>query len=149
MRVVFLGTGAFAVPSLAALIRSGHEVAALVTQPDRERGRGRALAPPPTKELAAAHGIPVLQPPRIKRPEAIEELRALRPDVQVVVAYGQILPRAVIDLAPMGTVNVHSSLLPRHRGAAPIHWAILEGDAETGVTTMMIDEPRVFSSMIE
>lgn len=140
MRVVFLGSGAFAVPSLEALLEAGHDVAALVTQPDREKGRGRAVAATPTKVAAERRGLPVLQPRRIKDPQAIEELRALRPEVQVVVAYGQILPRAVIDIPPLGTVNVHSSLLPRYRGAAPIHWAIVDGEGETGVTTMLIDE---------
>lgn len=138
--MVFLGSGAFAVPSLEAVLDAGHDVAALVTQPDREKGRGRALSATPTKVLAARRGIPVLQPRRIKDPQAIEDLRALRPDVQVVVAYGQILPRAVIDIPPLRTVNVHSSLLPRYRGAAPIHWAIVNGERETGVTTMLIDE---------
>jgi len=140
VRVVFLGTGAFAVPSLEAVLEAGHDVAALVTQPDREKGRGRVLGAPPTKVLAERRGVPVLQPARIKDPRAIDELRALRPDVQVVVAYGQILPRAVIDIPPLGTVNVHSSLLPRYRGAAPIQWAIVNGERETGVTTMRIDE---------
>jgi methionyl-tRNA formyltransferase len=112
----------------------------LVTQPDREKGRGRALAATPAKVLAERRGVPVLQPRRIKEPAAVEELRALRPDVQVVVAYGQILPRAVIDIPRLGTVNVHSSLLPRYRGAAPIHWAVVNGEPETGVTTMLIDE---------
>jgi len=140
VRVVFLGSGAFAVPSLAALLDAGHDVAALVTQPDREKGRGRALAATPAKVLAERRGVKVLQPRRIKEPPAIEELRALRPEVQVVVAYGQILPRAVIDIPPLGTVNVHSSLLPRYRGAAPIHWAVVDGERETGVTTMLIDE---------
>jgi methionyl-tRNA formyltransferase len=140
VRVVFLGTGLFAVPSLEALLDAGHEVAALVTQPDREKGRGRVLAAPPAKVVAERRGVPVLQPARIKDPRAVDELRALRPDVQVVVAYGQILPRAVIDIPPLGTVNVHSSLLPRYRGAAPIHWAIVNGERETGVTTMLIDE---------
>jgi len=140
VRVVFLGSGAFAVPSLAALLDAGHDVAAVVTQPDREKGRGRALAATPAKVLAEQRGVPVLQPRRIKEPAAIEELRALRPDVQVVVAYGQILPRTVIDIPRLGTVNVHSSLLPRYRGAAPIHWAVVNGERETGVTTMLIDE---------
>ena len=140
MRVVFLGSGAFAVPSLEALLDAGHEVAALVTQPDREKGRGRALAATPAKVVAERRGVPVLQPPRIKQPEAIEQVRALHPDVQVVVAYGQILPRIVIDIPPLRTVNVHSSLLPRYRGAAPIQWAVVNGESETGVTTMLIDE---------
>jgi methionyl-tRNA formyltransferase len=140
MRIVFLGSGAFAVPSLRALVAAGHDVAAVVTQPDREKGRGRTLQPPPVKPAAEALGLRVLQPPRIKSPDALEALRALRPELSVVVAYGQILPRAVIDIAPRGTVNVHSSLLPKYRGAAPIHWAVVNGEAETGVTTMLIDE---------
>ena len=140
MRIAFLGSGAFAIPSLQALVDAGHEIAAVVTQPDREKGRGRSLQPPPVKPVAEALGLRVLQPKRIRAPEAQEELRALAPELQVVVAYGQILPRAVIDLARRGTINVHSSLLPRYRGAAPIHWAIVNGETETGVTTMMIDE---------
>lgn len=140
MRVVFLGSGAFAIPSFEALLDAGHDIAALVTQPDKEKGRGRGQAPPPLKPVAERRGIPVLQPRRIREPEAVEALRALAPEVQVVVAYGQILPRAVIDLAPRGTVNVHGSLLPRYRGAAPIQWAIANGERETGVTTMLIDE---------
>jgi methionyl-tRNA formyltransferase len=140
VRIVFLGSGAFAIPSLRALVDAGHEVAGVVTQPDREKGRGQSMQPPPVKPVAMALGLPVLQPPRIRAPEAQAALRALAPQMQVVVAYGQILPRAVIDLAPGGTINVHSSLLPRYRGAAPIHWAIVNGEAETGVTTMMIDE---------
>lgn len=140
MRVVFLASGAFAIPSLEALIGAGHEVVALVTQPDRESGRGQALAPPKVKPVAERHGVRVLQVPRVRAPEAQTALRELRPQLQVVVAFGQILPRTVIEIAPRGTVNVHASLLPRLRGAAPIQWAIANGDAETGVTTMQIDE---------
>ena len=140
MRVVFLASGAFAVPSLEALVGAGHDVAALVTQPDRVSGRGLALVAPKVKPVAERHGIPVLQFERVRRPEAQEALRQLAPELQVVVAFGQILPRAVIDIAPRGTVNVHASLLPRLRGAAPIQWAIANGDTETGVTTMQIDE---------
>jgi methionyl-tRNA formyltransferase len=140
LRIVFLGSGAFAIPSLEALAGAGYDVAALVCQPDKEKGRGRALAPPPTKPVAEARGIPVLQPRRVRAPEAVEDLRRLAPDLQVVVAYGQILPRSVIDIPRLGTVNVHGSLLPRFRGAAPIQWSIASGDAETGVTTMLIDE---------
>ncbi len=140
MRIVFLGSGAFAIPSFEATLDAGHEVVALVTQPDRERGRGRALAPPPLKPVAEKRGVSVLQPRRVGEPEAVETLRALAPDVQIVAAYGQILPRAIIDLAPRGTINVHASLLPRYRGAAPIQWAIVRGETETGVTTMLIDE---------
>jgi len=140
LRVVFLASGAFAIPSLEALVAAGHELAAVVTQPDRESGRGQALAPPPVKPVAERLGLRVLQPPRVRAPEAQAELRELGPELQVVVAFGQILPRAVIDVAPRGTVNVHASLLPRLRGAAPIQWAIANGDRETGVTTMQIDE---------
>jgi len=140
MRVVFLGSGAFAIPSFQALIEAGHDVAALFTQPDREKGRGRGLAPPPLKPVAEALGVAVHQPRRVRDEAAQELLRALASDVQVVVAYGQILPRSVIDIPPHGTVNVHASLLPRYRGAAPIQWAIVNGERETGVTTMLIDE---------
>jgi len=140
MRVVFLGSGSFAIPSLEALLDAGHDVAAVVTQPDREKGRGRELSPPPLKPVAAARGLKVLQPRRVREPESVATLEALAPEVQVVVAYGQILPRSVIDIAPRGTVNVHASLLPRYRGAAPVQWAIVNGEAETGVTTMLIDE---------
>ena len=139
MRIVFLGTGDFAVPSLEALLGAGHDVAAVVTQPDRERGRGRHVAPPPVKPVAEARGMGVLQPRRIREDSAIAALREMRPEVLVVVAYGQILPKAVLDLARRGAVNVHASLLPRWRGAAPIQWAIAAGDTETGVTTMQLD----------
>lgn len=140
MRIVFLGSGSFAIPCFEALLAAGHEVAALLTQPDKQKGRGRTLAPPPLKPVAERHGIPVVQPRRIREPEATLALRRLRPEVQVVVAYGQILPRAVIEIPPLGTVNVHASLLPKYRGAAPIQWAIVNGESETGVTTMLIDE---------
>lgn len=139
MRVVFMGSGSFAIPSLLALLDAGHEVAAVVTQPDREKGRGRAVTPPPVKPVALARGLPVLQPGRVKEPEAQAALRALAPDVQVVVAYGQILPTSVIEIPRLRTVNVHGSLLPRYRGAAPVQWAIVRGERETGVTTMLID----------
>jgi methionyl-tRNA formyltransferase len=139
-RIVFFGSGAFAIPSLEALLDAGHDVRGLVTQPDREKGRGRSLQPPPLKPVAEARGIPVLQPRRIREPAAENAVRALAPELSVVVAYGQILPRAVLDLAPLGAVNVHASLLPRHRGAAPIQWALASGESETGVTTMLLDE---------
>ncbi len=140
MRIVFLGSGAFAIPCFEELLDSGHGVVALVTQPDRQKGRGKSLAPPPLKPIAEARGIPVLQPHRVREPEAQEALRRLAPELQVVVAFGQILPRSVIDIAPRGTVNVHASLLPELRGAAPIQWAIANGEKKTGVSTMMIDE---------
>ena len=135
-----MGSGAFAIPSFEVLVDAGHGVAALVTQPDREKGRGRALAPPALKPVAEARGVKVLQPNRVREAEAQAALRALAPDVQVVVAYGQLLPGAVIDIPRFGTVNVHASLLPRYRGAAPIAWAIAKGETETGVTTMLLDE---------
>ena len=134
-----MGSGAFAIPSLVALLERGHDVVTVVTQPDRERGRGRQLAAPPVKVEAARLGLSVRQPQRVREPDVEASLRALAPDVQVVAAYGQILPPSVIDIARLGTVNVHGSLLPRYRGAAPIQWAIANGDAVTGVTTMMID----------
>jgi methionyl-tRNA formyltransferase len=140
VRIVFLGSGAFAIPSFEALLDAGHDVAALVTQPDREKGRGRGIAPPPLKPVAEARGVRVLQPRRVRDGEAQDALRALAPELQVVVAYGQMLPRAVLEIAPRGTINVHASLLPRYRGAAPIQWAIVRGETETGVTTMQIDE---------
>jgi methionyl-tRNA formyltransferase len=124
---------------LQALLHAGHQVAAVVTQPDREKGRGLQPAPPPLKTAALQHGLPVLQPRKVREPEAQAALRALAPELQVVAAYGQILPQSVIDIAPRGTVNVHGSVLPRYRGAAPVQWAIARGETETGVTTMLID----------
>jgi methionyl-tRNA formyltransferase len=140
VRIVFFGSGAFAVPCLEALAASGHELAVLVTQPDREKGRGRQLSPPPLKPVAQALGIPVLQPPRVREPDARAAIAALRPELCVVVAYGQILPRALLEVPPRGMVNVHASLLPRYRGAAPIQWAIARGETVTGVSTMLLDE---------
>ena len=140
MRLVFLGSGRFAVASLEALVEARHHVAAVVTQPDRESGRGRAVCPPPVKPVAQSLGLPVLQPPRIKSPDALAALAHLAPDVQVVVAYGQILPAPVLAIPPLGTINVHASLLPLYRGAAPVQWAIANGERETGVTAMLLDE---------
>jgi methionyl-tRNA formyltransferase len=139
MRLVFLGTPAFAVPTLERIVRAGHEVAAVVTQPDRPRGRGQQSAFPPVKETAVRLGLPVYQPERVRRPEAVEHLRALAPDAMVVVGYGQIIPQVVIDIAPLGIINVHASLLPKYRGAGPIQWAIANGETSTGVTTMRIN----------
>jgi methionyl-tRNA formyltransferase len=139
MRLVFLGTPAFAVPTLERVVAAGHEVVEAVTQPDRPRGRGRQLAASPVKEAAVRLGIPVYQPERVRRPEAVEHLRALALDAMVVVGYGQIIPQSVIDLAPLGIINVHASLLPKYRGAGPIQWAIANGETRTGVTTMRID----------
>ena len=139
IRTVFMGTPAFALPTLQGLLASGLQLVGVYTQPDRPKGRGKQLAPPPVKLLAEQHGIPVFQPPRLRRPEVVEELRALAPDLIVVVAYGQILPQSVLDIPRHGCINVHASLLPRHRGAAPINKAIMDGDQETGITTMLMD----------
>ncbi len=139
MRLVFLGTPVFAVPSLEKLVAVGRRVIAVVTQPDRPRNRGQRDAPPPVKEAALRFGIPVHQPERIRRPEALELIRSLAPDAMVVIGYGQIIPQSIIDIPPLGIVNVHASLLPKYRGAAPIQWAIVHGETRTGVTTMRID----------
>lgn len=139
MRVAFLGSGRFAIPSLEALVAAGHELAVVVSQPDKPQGRGRSLAPPPLKPVALRLGLPLLQPRRIRDPEAVAALAAARAELHVVVAYGQILPTPVLDIPPRGTINVHASLLPKFRGAAPIQWAIVAGETETGVTTMLLD----------
>jgi methionyl-tRNA formyltransferase len=139
MRLAFLGTPAFAVPTLERIVEAGHQVLAVLTQPDRPRGRGQQLAAPPVKETALHLGLPVYQPERVRRPEAVEYLRGLGIDAMVVVGYGQIIPQTVIDLAPLGIINVHASLLPKYRGAGPIQWAIINGETRTGVTTMRID----------
>jgi methionyl-tRNA formyltransferase len=138
MRLIFLGTPAFAVPTLEAVTRT-HDVVAVVTQPDRPKGRSQDLAASPVKQAALRLGLPVYQPERIKRPEAHAHLASLQPEIMVVVGYGQIIPQSVIDIAPRGIVNVHASLLPKYRGAAPIQWAIVNGDTRTGVTTMQIN----------
>jgi methionyl-tRNA formyltransferase len=139
IKVIFLGTPEFAVPTLDRIIAAGHAVSLVVTQPDRPKGRKQELIPSPVKAAAARHGIPVYQPERIRRPEALERLKELAPQVMVVVGYGQIIPQSVIDLAPLGIINVHASLLPELRGAAPIQWSIVRGFKSTGVTTMRID----------
>lgn len=139
MRLIFLGTPAFAVPTLERIVTAGHSVLLVVTQPDRPRGRGQNAAPPPVKQAALRFGLPVYQPERVRRPEAVEALRGLPVDAMVVVGYGQIIPQSMIDLAPLGIINMHGSLLPRYRGAGPIQWAILNGETRTGVTTMRID----------
>ncbi len=139
MRLAFLGTPQFAVPTLERTVQAGHQVLAVITQPDRPRGRGHETAASPVKLAAARLGLPVFQPERVRRPEAVEFLRGLAVDAMVVVGYGQIIPQTVIDLAPLGIINVHASLLPKYRGAAPIQWAIANGETWTGVTTMRID----------
>ncbi len=138
MRLIFLGTPAFAVPTLEAVARR-HEVISVITQPDRPKGRGQELAASAVKQAAVRLGLPVYQPERIKRAEAQAHLVSLAPEIMVVVGYGQIIPQSVIDIAPRGIINVHASLLPKYRGAAPIQWAIINGETRTGVTTMQIN----------
>lgn len=139
MRLIFLGTPDFGVPSLRALVRAGHEVAAVVTQPDRPAGRGKKLKACPLKQAAQLMGLPVLSFERIRAPENVAQLEALRPDVMVTAAYGQILNNRVLGIAPRGVVNVHGSLLPRYRGPAPIQWALINGERVTGITTMLTE----------
>jgi len=140
MRIVFIGAGEIGVPTLQALLKSEHEVVGVVTQPDKPVGRSQLIEPPPIKKALSGTNIPVLQPARIKDRQAIEEIRALRPDVIVVMAYGQILPRDVLEIPEIGCLNLHASLLPRWRGAAPIQAAIAAGDREIGITVMYMDE---------
>ena len=138
MRIVFMGTPASAAASLEALLDGPDEVVGVVTQPDRPSGRGQATTPSPVRRIADGRGIPVLTPVRMKDPGLLERLRGWKPDLMAVVAYGRILPQTILDVAPLGCVNVHYSLLPRYRGAAPMQWAILQGEAVTGVTTMRL-----------
>ncbi len=132
MRIVFFGTPSFAIPSLSELLQSGHEVGAVVTQPDKKKGRHRVLTAPPVKELAVGRGIPVLQPEKMKDPLFLEELTRISPDVIIVVAYGKILPPQILGLPPHGCINVHASLLPKYRGAAPIQWSLISGERKDG-----------------
>ena len=140
MRIVFMGTPDFAVPSLQALIDAGHDVCAVYTQPDKPQGRKQILTAPPVKTLALAHDIPVFQPNTLKNEDEQARLRELAPEVIIVVAYGKLLSKAVLDIPPRGCINVHGSLLPRWRGAAPIQWAVIAGDEMAGVTTMQMAE---------
>ena len=149
MRVVFMGTPDFAVGTLEALVKAGHEVVLAVTQPDKPKGRGKAMQPTPVKEAAEAHGIPVYQPVKIREASCVDYLRTFQPDVIVVVAFGQILPKVILDLPKYGCVNVHASLLPKYRGAAPIQWAVIDGEKESGVTTMMMDVGLDTGDMLE
>ena len=140
MRIIFFGTPAFAIPSLVALLQSEEEVIAVVTQPDKKKGRGRVSSPSPVKELAIDRGIKILQPVNIKDPLFLNELSKIMPEIIVVVAYGKILPAQILRLPSHGCINVHASLLPKYRGAAPIQWAIINGEKKTGITTMLMDE---------
>jgi len=140
MKILFMGTPDFAVPSLAALIRSGCKVSGVVTQPDRPKGRGRQAAAPPVKVLAECHGIAVYQPERVRDAAFLEVFRGIAPDLVVVAAFGQILPKEILSHPKYGCINVHPSLLPRYRGAAPIQWTLIRGETKTGVTIMQMDE---------
>jgi methionyl-tRNA formyltransferase len=139
-RIVFMGTPEFAVPALAALHRSRHEVKLVVTQPDRPSGRGRQLKAPPVKQSAQRFGYEIIQPEKVRTDAFVETVSGYLPDFQVVVAYGHILSRRILDVPERGSINVHASLLPKFRGAAPIHWAVINGESETGITTMFMDE---------
>ena len=139
MRIVFMGTPEFAVPSLRALCEGGYDVVGVFTQPDRPKGRGNKVVASPVKQFAAEKGVPVFQPQRIRK-DGVEDLKFLSPDLCVTAAFGQILSQETLDIPRVGTINVHASLLPRHRGSAPINWAIMQGDATVGVTTMMTDK---------
>lgn len=149
MRIVFLGTPEFAVPTLEACASAGHEIAAVYTQPDRPKGRGQEVGVSAVKDAALRLGLPVRQPQKVRDAAVVEELRALHADAMVIVGYGQIVPQSILDLPPLGIVNVHASLLPKYRGAAPIQWAIASGETRTGVTTMKIDAGLDTGDIIE
>ena len=149
MRVVFMGTPDFAVGTLEALLEAGHEVAAVVTQPDKPKGRGKTLMPTPVKEAALARMIPVLQPKKVREPEFVETLRKIGPDVIVVAAFGQIISKEILEMPRYGCINVHASLLPAYRGAAPIQWAVINGGKESGVTIMRMNEGLDTGDMID
>ena len=140
MKVIFMGTPDFSVGTLEALVEAGHEVCLVVTQPDKPKGRGKEMQFTPVKEAAVKHGIEVYQPRKIREPECVEKLKQYNADIMVVVAFGQILPKEILEMTSYGCVNVHASLLPKYRGAAPIQWSIIDGEEVTGVTTMQMDE---------
>ena len=139
MRILFMGTSEFAVPALRELITHEFEIIGVVTQPDRPSGRGKRLNPPPVKVVATEHSLPVYQPEKVRKPDFMRVLECLAPDVIIVAAFGQLLPQTVLDIPPCGTINLHPSLLPKYRGAAPIQWALINGETETGVTLMLLD----------
>ena len=149
MRVIFMGTPDFATGTLEAVIEAGYDVVLAVTQPDKQKGRGKALQAPPVKACALAHGIEVYQPKKIREAECVEYLRGYQPDMIIVAAFGQILPKEILEMPRYGCVNVHASLLPNYRGAAPIQWAVINGDSVSGVTTMRMDEGLDTGDIIE
>lgn len=148
MRIVFMGTPEFAVPSLNALLQSADRVVGVVSQPDRPKGRGHQLVAPPVKVMAERAGVPVLQPLKIRTPEFLQALSAWQPDLIAVAAYGRILHTPILQLPPKGCVNVHGSLLPKYRGAAPVQWAVINGEVKTGITTMLMDEGMDTGAML-
>ena len=149
MRIVFMGTPDFSVPTLEALVKAGHDVVGVVTQPDKPKGRGKAVLMTPVKEKAVELSIPVYPPVKARDASFIETLRELRPEACVVIAFGQILPKAILDIPKYGCVNIHASLLPKYRGAAPLQWVVLNGEKETGITTMMMDVGMDTGDMLE
>jgi methionyl-tRNA formyltransferase len=148
MVLAFMGTPVFAVPGLQRLIAAGYDIRIVITQPDRPKGRGRSLVAPPIKVLAEQHQIPVLQPEKVRAPEVQQRLREIAPDAIVVIAYGQILPESILQIPRLGCINVHASLLPKYRGAAPIQWAIVRGERQTGVTIMLMDKGMDTGAML-
>lgn len=149
MRIVFMGTPDFSVPALKALVEAGHQVIAVVTQPDKPKGRGKEVQMTPVKIQAMEYGIPVYQPAKVREASFVEVLKGLEADVYVVIAFGQILPKAVLELPKYGCINIHASLLPKYRGAAPIQWCVIDGERETGITTMMMDAGLDTGDMLE
>ena len=149
MRVIFMGTPDFATGTLEEIVLAGHEVVGVVTQPDKPKGRGKTLMPTPVKEVAMKYNLPVYQPKKVREPEFVEVLRGLKPDVMVVAAFGQIISKEILEMPNYGCINVHASLLPAYRGAAPIQWAVINGDKESGVTIMQMDEGIDTGDMIE
>ena len=149
MRIVFMGTPDFSVPALKALVEAGHQAIAVVTQPDKPKGRGKEVQMTPVKIQAMEYGIPVYQPAKVREASFVEVLKGLEADVYVVIAFGQILPKAVLELPKYGCINIHASLLPKYRGAAPIQWCVIDGERETGITTMMMDVGLDTGDMLE
>ena len=139
MKIIFMGTPEFSVPTLEALVKSEHEVIAVVTQPDKPKGRGNKMVSPPVKTSAEGFGIPIYQPLKVRNSEFLMQMEALKPDVAVVIAFGQILPKQFLNIPLYGCINIHASLLPKYRGAGPIQWAVINGEKETGLTTMQMD----------
>ncbi|XBX09751.1 methionyl-tRNA formyltransferase [Enterocloster clostridioformis] len=149
MRIVFMGTPDFSVPALKALVEAGHQVIAVVTQPDKPKGRGKEVQMTPVKIQAMEYGIPVYQPAKVREASFVEILQGMEADVYVVIAFGQLLPKAVLELPKYGCINIHASLLPKYRGAAPIQWCVIDGERETGITTMMMDVGLDTGDMLE